>query len=154
MRRSGILGSPFAKELVALLRIRWDDGLAEIPKVDFAFHSGWAAPLSDREHRYNDTGGRLVFHLFGALAQFERDLIRERTRAELKAAEVRGRRGSRQPVVSPDKLNKARQLIGAGLNVRKAEARLKIGKLPSTTGMLRIPRRQFEFSPRTKNREH
>lgn len=35
-------------------------------------------------------GGTLVFHLFGALAQFERDLIRERTRAGLKAAETRG----------------------------------------------------------------
>ena len=41
------------------------------------------------------SGGRLVFHLFGALAQFERDLIRERTRAGLQAAEERGRRGGR-----------------------------------------------------------
>ena len=73
-------------------------------------------------------GGRLVFHLFGALAQFERDLIRERTRAGLKAAEDRGRRGGRQPVVSQDKLNKARQLIGTGLNVREAATRVKVGK--------------------------
>ncbi|NEJ64888.1 recombinase family protein [Rhizobium ruizarguesonis] len=73
-------------------------------------------------------GGRLVFHLFGALAQFERDLIRERTRAGLKAAADRGRRGGRQPVVSQDKLNKARQLIRTGLNVREAATRLKIGK--------------------------
>ncbi|MUZ99993.1 recombinase family protein, partial [Agrobacterium vitis] len=55
------------------------------------------------------SGGRLVFHLFGALAQFERDLIRERTRAGLQAAEERGRRGGRQVVVTPDKLAKARQ---------------------------------------------
>ena len=73
-------------------------------------------------------GGRLVFHLFGALAQFERDLIRERTRAGLKAAEDRGRRGGRQPVVSADKLAKARQLMASGLNVREAAARVKIGK--------------------------
>ena len=74
------------------------------------------------------SGGRLVFHLFGALAQFERDLIRERTRAGLQAAEERGRRGGRQVVVTPDKLAKARQHLAAGLNVREAAARVKIGK--------------------------
>ncbi|MGO6944712.1 recombinase family protein [Rhizobium johnstonii] len=73
-------------------------------------------------------GGRLVFHLFGALAQFERDLIRERTRAGLKAADDRGRRGGRQPVVSVEKLAKARHFIANGLNVREAAIRLKIGK--------------------------
>ncbi len=74
------------------------------------------------------SGGRLVFHLFGALAQFERDLIRERTRAGLQAAEERGRRGGRQAVVTPEKLVKARQYLAAGLNVREAAARIKIGK--------------------------
>ncbi|WP_457498039.1 recombinase family protein [Agrobacterium tumefaciens] len=74
------------------------------------------------------SGGRLVFHLFGALAQFERDLIRERTRAGLQAAEQRGRRGGRQAVVTPDKLAKARQHLATGLNVREAAARVKIGK--------------------------
>jgi DNA invertase Pin-like site-specific DNA recombinase len=39
-------------------------------------------------------GGRLVFHVFGALGQFERDLIGERTRAGLKAAEARGPSGA------------------------------------------------------------
>ena len=37
------------------------------------------------------SGGRLIFHMFGALGQFERDLIRERTRAGLTAAAARGR---------------------------------------------------------------
>ena len=37
-------------------------------------------------------GGRLIFHVFAALGQYERDLIRERTRAGLKAAEARGRK--------------------------------------------------------------
>lgn len=45
-------------------------------------------------------GGRLVFHLFGALGQFERDLIQERTRAGLAAAAARGRTGGRKPVVT------------------------------------------------------
>lgn len=42
-------------------------------------------------------GGRLVFHLFGALAEFERNLIRERTQAGLSAARARGRMGGRKP---------------------------------------------------------
>jgi DNA invertase Pin-like site-specific DNA recombinase len=40
-------------------------------------------------------GGKLVFHIFGALAEFERNLIRERTRAGLEAARARGRKGGR-----------------------------------------------------------
>ena len=41
------------------------------------------------------SGGRLIFHIFGALAEFERNLIRERTMAGLKAARARGRVGGR-----------------------------------------------------------
>jgi len=40
-------------------------------------------------------GGKLVFHIFGALAEFERNLIRERTQAGLQAARARGRKGGR-----------------------------------------------------------
>jgi DNA invertase Pin-like site-specific DNA recombinase len=73
-------------------------------------------------------GGRLVFHLFGALGQFERDLIQERTRAGLAAAAARGRKGGRKPVVSADKLERARSMIAKGLTVREAATRLKVGK--------------------------
>ena len=73
-------------------------------------------------------GGRLVFHLFGALGQFERDLIRERTRAGLAAAAARGRKGGRTPVVTADKLARAQALLGRGLTVRETAARLKVGK--------------------------
>lgn len=72
--------------------------------------------------------GRLIFHVFGALGQFERDLIRERTRAGLKAAEARGRRGGRKPVVTKEKLQRARQLMAKGLTAREAAARIKVGK--------------------------
>jgi len=74
------------------------------------------------------TGGTLVFHLFGALAQFERDLIVERTQAGLKAAATRGRKGGRKPVVTPKKLEQARAHISDGLTVREAAVRLKISK--------------------------
>ncbi len=72
--------------------------------------------------------GRLVFHIFGALAEFERDLIRERTEAGLAAALARGRKGGRRPVMTADKVAKANELIAGGLTVREAAARLKVGK--------------------------
>ena len=74
------------------------------------------------------SGGRLIFHVFGALGQFERDLIRERTKAGLTAAAARGRKGGRKPVVTADKLQRAQDHIANGLNAREAAARLKIGK--------------------------
>ena len=55
-------------------------------------------------------GGRLIFHVFGALAQFERELVRERTLAGLKAARARGRMGGRKPLMTPDKTTTARRM--------------------------------------------
>ena len=72
--------------------------------------------------------GRLVFHIFGALGQFERDLIRERTNAGLAAAAARGRKGGRPAAATPERLARARQLIASGLTVREAAARVKVGK--------------------------
>ena len=54
--------------------------------------------------------GRLTFHLFGALAEFERELIRERTAAGLAAARARGRSGGRPRAMTPEKLAVARQM--------------------------------------------
>ncbi|MBA3305499.1 MAG: recombinase family protein [Thermoleophilaceae bacterium] len=55
-------------------------------------------------------GGRLIFHVFGALAEFERELIRERTNAGLIAARARGRRGGRKPGLNEDQVKIALQL--------------------------------------------
>lgn len=49
------------------------------------------------------SSGKLIFHIFGALAEFERNLIRERTQAGLKAARARGRLGGRPKALSPEK---------------------------------------------------
>jgi DNA invertase Pin-like site-specific DNA recombinase len=51
----------------------------------------------------HSSGGRLIFHLFAALAEFERHLIRERTQAGLKAARARGRKGGRPKALDPNK---------------------------------------------------
>jgi len=47
------------------------------------------------------SGGKLIFHIFGSLAEFERDIIRERTQAGLSAARARGKRGGRRPTLKP-----------------------------------------------------
>jgi len=56
------------------------------------------------------SGGKLIFHIFGALAEFERDIIRERTRAGLVAARARGRLGGRPKILDQKKAEIARQL--------------------------------------------
>src|SRR3954453_6923068 len=60
-------------------------------------------------------GGKLIFHVFGALAEFERDLIRERTQAGLAAARARGRLGGRpKKLADPKQLELARTLYDGG----------------------------------------
>ncbi len=58
--------------------------------------------------------GRLIFHIFASLAEFERDLIRERTLAGLTAARARGRLGGRKPSLTPKKVQVARSMYQAG----------------------------------------
>ncbi|WP_428393411.1 recombinase family protein [Lichenicoccus sp.] len=55
--------------------------------------------------------GRLIFHLFGALAEFERELIRERTKAGLAAARARGRKGGRPAKLNAERLRMAQRLL-------------------------------------------
>lgn len=57
------------------------------------------------------SGGKLVFHVFGALAEFEREIIRERTQAGLRAARARGRRGGRTPAMDAKKVGMAVSLL-------------------------------------------
>jgi DNA invertase Pin-like site-specific DNA recombinase len=57
------------------------------------------------------SGGKLIFHMFGALAEFERDIIRERTMAGLKAARARGRLGGRPRIMDDEKVAMAKTLM-------------------------------------------
>lgn len=52
------------------------------------------------------SGGKLIFHMFSALAEFERDLIQERTQAGLKAARARGKMGGRPPLLDNRQINR------------------------------------------------
>jgi DNA invertase Pin-like site-specific DNA recombinase len=57
------------------------------------------------------SGGKLIFHVFGALAEFERAILRERTQAGLNAARVRGRTGGRPAGLKDNDLAEARALL-------------------------------------------
>jgi DNA invertase Pin-like site-specific DNA recombinase len=57
------------------------------------------------------TTGKLFFQIFGALAEFERNVIIERTRAGLEAAKARGRSGGRKPVLTPEKRSVVQKLL-------------------------------------------
>ncbi|WP_153506033.1 recombinase family protein [Cumulibacter manganitolerans] len=74
-------------------------------------------------------GGRLVFHFFGALASFERELIVERTHAGLAAARARGRVGGRKPKLTGHKRTLALQLYDAKeLTVQDIAASLGVSR--------------------------
>jgi DNA invertase Pin-like site-specific DNA recombinase len=60
--------------------------------------------------------GKLIFHVFAALAEFERNVIRERTHAGLAAARARGRKGGRRPVLNEKQLREIRLLLSDPLN--------------------------------------
>lgn len=55
--------------------------------------------------------GKLIFHVFAALAEFERNLIRERTKAGLEAARARGRKGGRKPVLTDGQVREIKALL-------------------------------------------
>jgi DNA invertase Pin-like site-specific DNA recombinase len=59
-------------------------------------------------------GGKLVFHVFASVAEFERDLIRERTMAGLEAARARGRKGGRKRAMDAKKIALASKLLKDG----------------------------------------
>jgi DNA invertase Pin-like site-specific DNA recombinase len=73
--------------------------------------------------------GRLIFHVFGALAEFERELIRERTTAGLAAARARGRSGGRPTVMTPDKLHAARRMYD--------QREMTVGQIATVLGVSR-----------------
>ncbi len=95
----------------------------ELRERGIAFRS-----LSDAAIDTTTTSGKLVFNLFAVLADFERELIRDRTRAGLAVAKARGRSGGRRPVITPAKLARAQKLMKTGLTAREAAAAIGVGK--------------------------
>jgi DNA invertase Pin-like site-specific DNA recombinase len=78
-----------------------------------------------------NAGGRLIFTVFSAIAEFEREIIRERTRAGLDAARLRGRKGGRPRALTDKDLKEARALLtDPEITVEDIARRLGVG--PST----------------------
>jgi len=76
-------------------------------------------------------GGKLVFHMFGALAEFERSIIRERTNAGLASARARGRLGGRPPAWNTDDITAAKALL-RDPNITVEQAAKRLGVAPAT----------------------
>ena len=76
----------------------------------------------------NSATGRLVLHVFAALAEFERALMHERTMAGLAAARARGRIGGRPKALTGARLAYARQLAGTGTPVREIAVILGVAR--------------------------
>ncbi|MGF0310982.1 recombinase family protein [Rhodococcus sp. IEGM1428] len=74
------------------------------------------------------SGGKLIFSIFGALAEFERNLIRERTNVGLKAARDRGRVGGRPSKVTPAKLNQAKKMRRDGVGLAEIAAVIGVSR--------------------------
>lgn len=96
----------------------------------------WVAWLEEQGIAFQSLGeaidtttstGRLTFHIFGALAEFERNLIRDRTEAGLAAARARGRKGGRRPVLDGDKRALAVRLYN--------ERQMPIGRICTMMGI-------------------
>ncbi len=74
------------------------------------------------------SGGKLVFHIFGAMAEFERNLISERTKAGLEAARKRGRKGGRKPKLTDDQREAVKVLYA-----QKKKSLAEIGEMFSVS---------------------
>lgn len=85
------------------------------------------------------SGGKLIFHVFGALAEFERNLIRERTMAGLDAARARGRKLGRRPMMNEQKIELWETLI--------MNPRLSQSKRAEMLGVSRTTLWRFENDP-------
>jgi len=107
--------------------------------------------LSDRE-RIDTTSamGRMFFTIAGAFAQFERDLIRERTKAGLDAAAAQGRKGGRPAALNTEQMESIRQML-AGTTISVKEIADKHGIKPSTVYKY-FPGGRSALSPRTASK--
>ncbi len=77
------------------------------------------------------SGGRLIFHIFGALAEFERSIIRERTSAGLEAARAAGKTGGRPPALTNKDIQAAKAMLQDPL-ITMNEVAARLGVAPST----------------------
>lgn len=98
----------------------------------------------------SSAAGKLVFHVFAALAEFERNLIRERTLAGLTAARSRGRVGGRRRLLDDKKIAQARALLLGGTRYPDAAATLGVSEM---TLYRAVPAAEINAALAVKRRE-
>lgn len=76
----------------------------------------------------NTSGGRLIFHVLGALAEFERDVLRERTIAGLAIARAEGRMGGRRNKLTPEQWQEVRDLFGQKMTITAIAKLYKVSR--------------------------
>ena len=109
---------------LAIVRLRWDSrkfgGNPDLhgPKIQFR-------SLTDGIDT-TAPAGRFFFHVMASLAQMERELLAERTRAGLDAARRRGRVGGRKRRMTPGKVESARKLLRGGMAPREVAQNLGV----------------------------
>lgn len=86
------------------------------------------------------SGGKLFFHIFGAVAEFERNLIIERTNAGLASARARGKLGGRKPVLDADKQKTVKTLLAAA---KKKKEDPNFGQIARSVGASERTIRRF-----------
>ena len=110
-----------------------------------------APPGRRRERERGSAGGKLIFHLFGALAEFESNLNSERTKAGLQAARARGRRGGRKPKMSKADVRKAAAML-RDPQITKTEAAAHFGVTRVTLNEA-LKREGYPLNPAATPRE-
>lgn len=96
--------------------------------------------------------GKLVFHIMAAMAEMERDLVRERTTAALIVARSEGRIGGRKTVMTPERLAAARKLFASGMKGREIATAIGVSvptlyrHLPASTQEVVGAEREWEAS--------
>lgn len=103
------------------------------------------------------SGGRLLFHVMGAMAEFERSIISERTKAGMKAASMRGSQIGRRPSMSPEQIEAAHHAItyehqtiseiafNHGVHPKTLARNLRIAKLPPINGYRRTASKKYDL---------
>jgi DNA invertase Pin-like site-specific DNA recombinase len=116
-------------DTLAVVRLdRLGRSLAELLAIVEQLKARGVALLSLEEKiDTSSAAGELIFHVFGAIAHFERRLIAERTKDGIAAAPARGNRPGRQPL-DVDKVQTALKLVQAGLSPTKAARQLGLGR--------------------------
>ena len=115
-------------DTLAVVRLdRLGRSLGELLATVTALKERGIALLSLEKVDTSSAAGELVFHVFGAIAHFERRLIAERTKDGIAAARAKGKRPGRQPL-DADRIAAALKLVAAGLSPTAAARQLGLGR--------------------------